>query len=161
MRLDSGTGRGLSRTEVTIVKIAVFAPRHTARVSIAVAAYARAFHNNLKPNWTSRIMTHLWLYRTAIRAGGYHLFQIFLLQQYCYCHGDNHRYGEHELQNHSGHASQKRSPACSQCLPEVLAEIQFICHHRGERAQESSNDWSKRSKHHNQRTPNHDCSSKS
>ena len=50
MRLESGTERGFSNTEWTIVKIAVFAPMHTDRVSIAAAAYPRCFHNNFKLN---------------------------------------------------------------------------------------------------------------
>src|SRR5262249_34852921 len=55
MRFESGTGSGLSRTELTMVKIAAFAPMQTARVSIAVVAYPRSFHNSLRPNLMSRI----------------------------------------------------------------------------------------------------------
>ena len=40
-----------------IVKMAVFAPRQTASVSIAVAAYPRSFHSTLKPKRTSRIIS--------------------------------------------------------------------------------------------------------
>src|SRR5204862_4173023 len=51
---DSGTGSGLSSTEFTIVKIAVFAPIQTARVSIAVAAKARSFQRRRRANRISR-----------------------------------------------------------------------------------------------------------
>src|SRR5262245_5816142 len=57
MRSESGTGSGVSKTEFTIVKIAVLAPIHTANVSIAVAAYPRSFHNTFNPKRMSRI-TH-------------------------------------------------------------------------------------------------------
>src|SRR2546425_3146509 len=59
MRPDSGTGRGFSRTEFTIVKIAVLAPMQTASVIIAVAAYPRSFHRSFKPSRTSRNTIHL------------------------------------------------------------------------------------------------------
>src|SRR5262245_57243506 len=58
IRADSGTGRGLSKTEFTIVKIAALIPMHTANVRIAVAAYPRSFHNTFRPKLMSRIMTN-------------------------------------------------------------------------------------------------------
>src|SRR5437899_281929 len=47
IRSDSGTGKGLSKTEFTMVKIATFAPRHTASVRIAVTEKPRSFHKAL------------------------------------------------------------------------------------------------------------------
>ena len=55
MRSDSGTGSGRSRTELTIVKMAVFAPMQIANVKIAVTANPGSFHSRLKANWMSRI----------------------------------------------------------------------------------------------------------
>jgi hypothetical protein len=44
IRSDSGTGKGLSKTELTIVKIATLAPRQTTSVMIAVVEKPRSFH---------------------------------------------------------------------------------------------------------------------
>src|SRR5262245_51210399 len=71
MRSESGTGRGFSSTEFTIVKIAVLAPMQRASVTIAVAAYPRSFHNSFSPRRMSRSKVHLPPYRTVLRAQGY------------------------------------------------------------------------------------------
>src|SRR5438093_13775522 len=54
MRSDSGTGKGRSNTEFTIVNIAVFAPRQTASVRMTVAAYPRSFQRTRRLNLISR-----------------------------------------------------------------------------------------------------------
>src|SRR5213592_1226170 len=67
MRSDSGTDRGRSSTEFTMVKIAVLAPMQTAKVRIAVAANPRSFHSSLRPYRMSLIMVALLQYAYAAR----------------------------------------------------------------------------------------------
>src|SRR5262249_38827976 len=80
MRSESGTGKGLSRTDWTIAKIAVLAPMQIASVSIAVAAYVRSFHSNFTPNCMSRIMS-----RASALNGGKGTEKPASLEEILYC----------------------------------------------------------------------------
>src|SRR5437667_7493564 len=62
IRSDSGTGNGLSKTEFTMVKIAKFAPRHTASVRIAVVEKPRSFHNAFIEIVASRSMPSIFIF---------------------------------------------------------------------------------------------------
>src|SRR5712691_3435244 len=63
IRSDSGTGKGLSKTEFTMVKIATFAPRHTASVRMAVVENPRSFHNAFIEIAASRSTPSIFLIR--------------------------------------------------------------------------------------------------